>query len=358
MTKTNEDDLPFHMLALDGGGVRGLISARILQEIETRAQQPIATLFDVVLGNSAGGLIALGLTVPGPDGMPKYTANDFVRLYQQYAKMIFNSSFWSKLTSGWGLWGPKYQRDGLDKLLEDYFSDSRMSSLLRPVLIPSFCIDKSKPSLWGSVIAKKEPTKDHLVKDIAGATSAAPTYFPPKILEQVDGTRSYEIDGGVWANSPTAVALLGLMKGYNPNQSGTGNNHVIAIGTGKVKFKTDPNKLMKAGVYGWLKDGNLLDMMMNGASEWEDAHQSSLHTVHRLQVDLPKELSAMDDASEANIQALLSTAEQFIEDNSTKIDSLCEQLSKARQRWFVSRHPSHDHKTHAFPNGREHPQHG
>jgi patatin-like phospholipase/acyl hydrolase len=83
----------FRVLSIDGGGVRGIIPARILVEIEKRTNKPIAELFDFIVGNSTGGLIALGLTTPDANNKPKYTAKNLLDLYLEDSKAIYSSSF-------------------------------------------------------------------------------------------------------------------------------------------------------------------------------------------------------------------------------------------------------------------------
>ena len=64
------------VLAIDGGGIRGLIPALVLAEIERRTGRPTAELFDLIAGTSTGGILACGLTRPGPDGKPLHSADD------------------------------------------------------------------------------------------------------------------------------------------------------------------------------------------------------------------------------------------------------------------------------------------
>ena len=83
----------FRILSIDGGGVRGIIPARILQAIEEKTGKPVSELFDLVIGNSTGGLIALGLLTPNEEGNPKYKAADLVKFYKDKTPIIFESSW-------------------------------------------------------------------------------------------------------------------------------------------------------------------------------------------------------------------------------------------------------------------------
>ena len=118
---TSSPQKQFVILSIDGGGVRGIVAARILHEIEKRTGKPIHQMVDLISGNSTGGIIALALVTPGVDGNARYSAMDLVALYQNRASEIFPRSYWHKIKTGVGLWGAKYDRAGLDKILEEKF---------------------------------------------------------------------------------------------------------------------------------------------------------------------------------------------------------------------------------------------
>src|ERR1051326_2989146 len=81
---------PFKVLAIDGGGIRGIIPALILEAIEERTNRPISSLFDMLSGTSTGGIIALGLTLPAEDGKPAKSAHDIVNLYEREGRTILD----------------------------------------------------------------------------------------------------------------------------------------------------------------------------------------------------------------------------------------------------------------------------
>ena len=82
----------YRVLALDGGGIRGLIPAEVLKEIETHMARPISEMFDLIAGTSTGGILALGLTKPGQPGKPQFTASDMCDLYLNEGMTIFPHS--------------------------------------------------------------------------------------------------------------------------------------------------------------------------------------------------------------------------------------------------------------------------
>ena len=84
------------ILSIDGGGIRGLIPAVVLAEIEKRTGKPASELFDLIAGTSTGGILALGLTCPAADGRPRYSAERLIDLYQKEGNRIFNRSRWRR----------------------------------------------------------------------------------------------------------------------------------------------------------------------------------------------------------------------------------------------------------------------
>ena len=81
-----------NILSIDGGGIRGIIPAIVLAEIEKNTGSKIANLFDLIAGTSTGGILALGLTRPGNDSTPQYSASDLVTLYEEEGRNVFSRS--------------------------------------------------------------------------------------------------------------------------------------------------------------------------------------------------------------------------------------------------------------------------
>src|SRR5262245_29471105 len=109
---------PFRILALDGGGIRGIIPAVVLAEVERRTRRPIADLFDLIAGTSTGGILALGLVRPGAGGNPYHTAQAMVELYEKDGPKIFSRGPWHRLSSIGNLLEEKYPSQGIDGVLE------------------------------------------------------------------------------------------------------------------------------------------------------------------------------------------------------------------------------------------------
>jgi patatin-like phospholipase/acyl hydrolase len=100
------------VLSIDGGGIRGLIPALVLAEIEDRTGRPVAELFDFVAGTSTGGLLACALTRPGDDGRPLFTAAEAANLYVEEGPLIFRQSLVRRITSVGGAFEERYDDAG------------------------------------------------------------------------------------------------------------------------------------------------------------------------------------------------------------------------------------------------------
>lgn len=330
-------DYKYIVLSIEGGGVRGIIPARILQEIEERTGRQIYKMFDFLSGTSTGAVIALALVTPHhTEQKALYDAKDLVELYKTGSKEIFKKSFWWQVKTGKGLWGAKYDRSNLDKVLEEKFGNHTLSSALKPVMVVSYSIDRGEAHLWTSRFAKAGKHNDFFLKDIAAATSAAPTYFEPKKVANIEQRYCYreistnkekicyEADGGIFANNPNTLAISEV---FRAKPSLTRHEILlVSIGTGNIKFTAPLENLKNFGIIGWVMKANLIDVMMNSESEvteWESELDSN--TV-RLQVDINKDSSEMDNVSEENINKLLQAAENYIKDNDALIDVLCKKL--------------------------------
>src|SRR4051812_29609038 len=103
------------VLAIDGGGVRGMIPAILLHEIEERTGARIASLFDMIAGTSAGGILALGLVKPAADDQstPEHAAAELCELYEWQATRLFN--------------GAQADAASLERALRRHFGDARLS---------------------------------------------------------------------------------------------------------------------------------------------------------------------------------------------------------------------------------------
>jgi patatin-like phospholipase/acyl hydrolase len=136
------------ILSIDGGGIRGIIPALVLAELERRAGKPVAELFDLIAGTSTGGILACGLTIPGDGGRPRWHAEELVALYEKEGPHIFDRSLLKRITSLEGIIDERYPNRPLHDVLRRYFGDARLRNALTRVLVPAY--EKSSAARRGS----------------------------------------------------------------------------------------------------------------------------------------------------------------------------------------------------------------
>jgi uncharacterized protein len=151
----------------------------VLAAIEARAKRPIAELFDFIAGTSTGGILALGLTLDAGDGTPRYSAAELRDLYVKRGREIFppRRPAWRRTVRG--LFGERFPQGPLERVLEEYMGDAMLQRALVPVLVPAYEIELRTPFFFRSVRAKDADAYDFRVRDVARATSAAPTTSRP-----------------------------------------------------------------------------------------------------------------------------------------------------------------------------------
>ena len=125
---------PYRILSIDGGGIRGLIPALILDRIEQRTGRPIAESFDLIAGTSTGGILAVALTRAGEDGRPRWPAAELIELYETQGPRIFDRSLFKALESVFAIEDEKYPRENLEAALEHYLGEARLRDALTDLL--------------------------------------------------------------------------------------------------------------------------------------------------------------------------------------------------------------------------------
>ena len=113
------------VLSLDGGGIRGIIPALVLAHLERQMGAPASELFDLIVGTSTGGILALGLSLQDQQGKSVLAAKRMVALFERHGSEIFERSLWRKLRTagGGGLFEEAYSHEALEKILHKYFGD-------------------------------------------------------------------------------------------------------------------------------------------------------------------------------------------------------------------------------------------
>ncbi len=326
---------PFFIFSADGGGTRGIIIAQIVNRIEQwlsekRGEQvQLSEAFDAFAGTSTGSLIALGLTKPDPENPTRahYSGADIVKLYKKRIGAIFSTSLERTLWTGDGLWKAKYDPAELEKTLQEKFADSHLSELLKDVVIPSFDISrwqdhtfthiKEDRTYTGESKSGPRQAKGPLIADVARASSAAPTYFPSKVVkENSTSNKIYNlVDGGTFANNPAEEAYWELLERRNLKNRKV---FILSIGTGTLAEKplatTEP---YNAGIGQWAP--HIVNLLMNANSYTVNKQLKRLEesrNVSYLRMQLTLKTNAqykMDNSSPKNLEQLIKLANDFFD---------------------------------------------
>jgi patatin-like phospholipase/acyl hydrolase len=307
------------VLSIDGGGIRGLIPALVLAEIEQRTGRRVADLFDLIAGTSTGGILACALTRPGDDGTPMYTAEELTGLYVTEGPKIFHHSLLHTVESAAGIFDEKYESTGLRHALDHYLGDGKLSQTLIPIFVTAYDIERR-----GAFFFRTGAEWDYRLSDVALATAAAPTYFEPALVSDLADTGEFAlVDGGVFASNPSLCAYIDLVKaGTEPNLE-----VLCSLGTGEQIHSFEYEKARGWGLLEWAHP--VIDVMLS--SQAETVGFGMEHLLGERYVRLTRKLTiardAMDDASPQNLADLRSEAERLIADESRRIDDLCGKLT-------------------------------
>jgi uncharacterized protein len=224
----------FNILVLSGGGYRGLYTAKVLADIERETKKPIREQFDLISGTSIGGILALAIA----KGVP---AQDMVNLFINHGDAIFKSR---NFTFFGLIFKSPFTQDVLAHHLDCIFGNATLGDLQSRVLIPAINYSTGEPQLFKTPHHESFRHDHRLkIKDIALATSAAPTYFPRHKIEN-----SQFVDGGLFANFP---GYLALHEAEHFLKIPLEDIHLLAVGTMSSRYTVDPSQNLNGGLLDW-----------------------------------------------------------------------------------------------------------
>jgi patatin-like phospholipase/acyl hydrolase len=232
----------FKILSLDGGGIRGAYSAAVLATLQSEVELPLVDYFDLIVGTSTGGIIAIGLGLG-------VSPEKLVEFYREKGKEIFPITGWLSglIQKGKQLVvGTKHDADRLLKALNSVLDDKLFGDSKRPLVIVSYNASREPdgPHLFKTT---REDHKKFKASMVALATSAAPLYFRTIDLPLGDnGENQTFVDGGIWANCPTLVGVTEAVRFYGKQLK---DLYVLSVGTTYRPFKIKQEQ----------KKGSLLD---------------------------------------------------------------------------------------------------
>jgi predicted acylesterase/phospholipase RssA len=272
-------------IAIDGGGIRGVMVARALMKLEAALGQPSNQIFQLSAGTSTGSIIAAGIGA----GL---NAGQLYELYLQMGEIIFKKSWRSLL---WPLTRYRYSQDPLAEILYSVLGDMTMGDFWAQnppfdVVLTTFDLLLNKTRF---IKPWKEEYKVWPVTSAILASSCAPTYFPV-----MDGRL---VDGGVgsYANPCYLAAYEAVYcLHWKPEET-----TLISLGTGRSGLTIQPGQPAKFWAWNWL-DPTLGAFMSSAADQQVNLVETFFDKLdfRRFQVDL-RESVALDDSAAIPLMA-------------------------------------------------------
>lgn len=274
----------YWVLSLDGGGVRGLYSSVILENIQKEFKIDISKHFDLIVGSSIGGLI--GMYIAQGSNNPSVLFNN------RNLTTIFNKSFWDKITPF--QFKPKYDGIGKKKIIKENIIIKKLGDVKTKLALISYNITQQKHKIF-----KSWQDKDVCSILACEATSAAPLYFPSVSIDDC-----HYIDGGIVANNPSLIA-------YQEAQILFGKDadiRILSIGSGDGTNKIDGKKSEKYGGPQWICNG-ILEIIMDAPLDlMSDYCRQILPENAYLRLDAKINNEKLDDTSDEYSKYLFKKA--------------------------------------------------
>ncbi|WP_029009832.1 patatin-like phospholipase family protein [Azospirillum halopraeferens] len=376
-------DRTIRILSIDGGGIRGVFSARILVALEDSIRAAggpdrLCDVFHFIAGTSTGGILATGLAKPDAP----MTAQQLLDFYYQEGENIFpdgsRATTIKKQASGVkalvdqvidqyknGSWGikyigiyntvkahyntliamyeqlrkPIYEGRQIEAVLKAVLSETMLSQVERcHLLVTAYDMLSRDPYLFKSWSARAQGDNakpDFALWQVARSTSAAPVYFPPAAIDSIPSLAVVKpqsfamVDGGVFANNPGMCALAAAQRMYPGARY-----RMVSVGTGQMAETRNFDRDADWGALPWA--GHLLNVLMDGVTDTVDYQlRETLGTGYtRFQASLaagsPPPDQEMDNPQKPNLDALVRLAESVIARNKGVFDALGRELAAQR----------------------------
>jgi uncharacterized protein len=326
----------FTILSIDGGGIRGLIPAKVLAELERElkllnTEKPLYEYFDLICGTSTGAILAIAIAL----GIP---AKDLVRFYKEHAQVIFPKWYLKVLPSkSRAILTSIYSNKNLRKKLKEIYTEANggqiplINDLKTNVCIPVFNGNDGQIN-----IIKTKHCEDYIrdyklpAHEVALSSASAPVYFPPHTFsfsnEFGEGVNVNMIDGGIFANNPSLIGVLEATEKLGHDFS---NIRLLSLGTGKGKH------IIKSGwkpkdIWYWLfPKPRLLDIILDSQAQITEQYIAFLKRMTgkndnefgylRIQYDLGGDTIDLNASGKKDLQRLEAIGDELAKNNLHKI---------------------------------------
>lgn len=325
--------MTFQILALSGGGYRGLFTIELLARLEKEAGKPLYECFDLIAGTSIGGIVAIGLAM----GKSAESIRDE---FLKHGEDIFPRKYWFKNPYYFlkMVFWPKYSSKPLRTVIENVVGkDTNLGQARTRLLVPAVNMTKSQVQMFKTPHHPNLKVDQHrLAVDVALATSAAPTFFPMAKFDD-----SLFIDGGIVANAPDLCAIHEAVQYCGVHSD---DIRILSLGTTTKKFSLPNSIRVNLGRYGWLRKDRLPSTLISAQQQLVDFMLKQQLKDRYLRIDaLPSEdqtsdlgLDVADKKRRSTLQGLASGTYQEFISNKTLQDMLKHEAPRYENRTTLS----------------------
>jgi len=291
----------FKVLSIDGGGIRGIYSSKILEYFESTFNCHIADYFDLLCGTSTGGLIALALSL-------KIPAKEITEFYELHGSKIFPNQ-----KMGWfrkNIWRGKYDNEKLKEALKITFKDHLIGDSNCLLCIPAYSITDARPYIFKYDHEEGGLSRDNNTEyvQVALATCAAPTYFP---LVEIDNYNKKQfIDGGVYANNPTFIGFTEAMDYFVGKNKKFNSLSILSLASLEVPSGKPTGLKLKRALWDWRED--LVNPFMVGQSFITNFSMAKLSKDLSLNFTFERIPSTVISANQCHLATLDNASEKAI----------------------------------------------
>lgn len=315
------------MLSVDGGGMAGIIPLQVLAYLEKKTGKPVSELFNVVAGTSTGAIIAASLTQPNAEGKPLNSAQSASDAYQKLGRDLFVSSFWYKLFTVKGIYGPFYDIERVDKGISKYVgAHATLNNSLALVVIYTYCLTNMQLEAIKSWDIHSF-FYDFGLNSLIMTSIAAPVYFLPVALAKNKQTPpNVFIDPGVVANNPALQSLRQISDDF-PNKKYI----ILSLGTGlsHLNIVSRKNRFGFHGLLFWAR--NVPEVTIEGGANRTDSYLKNLESSKNSPISYYLRITpdihyppgcSFDSVDDFCINAFKQIGQQAVQQNKKQLDQL------------------------------------
>lgn len=324
------------ILSIDAGGVRGLLPALLLSEIEGRTGKQIWQQFDLITGSGTGALLAIGLALPARSGNPLPAAK-LQSIFEQPKRSLYRKTWLRRFAAHLRGVHPHYSSKSLRVWAQHHYMDTTLSEAKTNLLLPVYDLERRRPIFFKSWKAqgqqlqgRSETYQDRnvRVRDLISACLAKPGLFDPKVIGSQSGRRMTVVDASLFAANPSLSALVASHKLHLDAT----HYQVVSLGSGQARQRFSLLQSRGWDTEQWSKQ--MLNIALDGMQDTVDYQLREILGAENFirinpSLGLKSEMRGPDDVRLTHLRALREAAKKTIETDETFV-RLLRQLEQSR----------------------------